>query len=172
MKRLAVLTAILFLGIGLTAPLTAQAQTNFKVGPRLGIPLGDLADGTSLFFGADARLTTDALPVVPNVSFDYYSTDADNFSVYAVDLNALYEFGIDNQSFVPYAGGGIGITNTSVDVQTQTGTRSVSNSDTALNLVGGARFPLQSVEPFVQLNATLGGDAQRLGLAGGVLFAF
>jgi len=31
---------------------------------------------------------------------------------------------------------------------------------------------LDAVSPFVQLNATVGGDISRLGLAGGVFFSF
>ena len=157
--------------------MTTEAQTSVKIGPRLGIPVGDFADATSIYLGADARITTDALPVVPNASFDYYFTDVDGYSLFAIDLNALYEFGVDNQVFVPYAGGGLGITRASVDSPSisfggQTfGGGSTSSTDVGLNIVGGARFPLGTVEPFAQLNATLGGDADRLGITGGLLFS-
>lgn len=186
MKRLALVATILLLGIGLSAPLTAQGQTSIQIGPRLGIPFGDVSDaGGNFFLGADARIDSEALPVLVNPSFDYYLLDDRTIngqdvgqSIIAVDINALYEFGIDNQAFAPYAGGGLAITRSSVDEQTfNTGFGSVtvgggSNTEVGLNLVGGARFPLGSVDPFVQLNATLGGDVQRLGLAGGLLFSF
>lgn len=151
-------------------PTGAQAQTEVSIGPRLGIPVGDLADGSSVFFGAEARVDSEALPVVANGSFDYYLTESDNVSYIAVDLNALYEFGVDNQAFTPYAGGGLAITRVSFDSDSEF-VESSSDTEIGLNLAGGARFPLGSIEPFVQLNATLGGDAQRLGLTGGLLFA-
>ncbi len=177
MKRFSLLLASFILAIGLMAPTTAQGQASFKIGPRLGIPLGDLSDVSSVFIGGDVRVTTEALPVVPNASFDYYLTDVDGYSVFAVDLNALYEFPIENEAFAPYAGGGLAITsfsfdNPSVSFGGQTfGGGTTSSTEVGLNLVGGARFPLGSIEPFAQLNATLGGDAQRLGLTGGLLFS-
>lgn len=163
MNRLAVLFTAFLLGGALLVPMSAEAQTGLKVGPRLGIPLGDLDPGSSLFLGLDARAHGTGLPVVPNASIDYYLTDRDAVSYLAIDLNALYEFGISNQQFTPYAGGGLGITHVSVDALG-------SDTDVGLNLVGGARFPLSSVEPFVQFNAMIGTESERLGLTGGILF--
>lgn len=184
MKRLAILTTVVLLGIGLSGPLTAQGQTSFKVGPRIGIPVGDVSDlGGNFFFGADARVGSPALPVMINGSFDFYLTDdietgGEDLSqtIFAVDINALYEFGIDNPAFTPYAGGGLAITRSSVEevtVDTGFGTGTFgggSDTEVGLNLVGGARFPVGSFEPFAQLNATLGGDVQRFGITGGLLF--
>jgi len=133
MNRLLTFAAALLLSFGLLAPGTAEAQTSVQLGPRLGIPVGDLEEGTSVFIGADLRLHNESLPVVPNASFDYYFTDADEFSVFAVDLNALYEFGVDNEAFTPYAGGGLGITRSSFDGTTG----SVDDTDVGINLVGG-----------------------------------
>jgi hypothetical protein len=45
-------------------------------------------------------------------------------------------------------------------------------TEVGVNIVGGARFPLGSLEPFAQLNATLGGDLERFGITGGLLFSF
>lgn len=177
MKRLTLLVASFFLALGLVVPTAAQAQTSVQIGPRLGVPVGDLSDAASVFVGADVRVTGEELPVVPSGSFDYYLTDADGYSLFAVDLNALYEFGIDNEAFVPYAGGGLAITRSSFEAQTTNtnfGTVTVgggSNTEVGLNIVGGARFLVGSVEPFAQLNATLGGDVQRLGITGGLLFS-
>jgi hypothetical protein len=186
-KRFTVAVAGLLLAFGLVLPpggAHAQmedggTQATIKIGPRIGLPVGDLSDAGTLFFGAEGRVDLGDLPVAANASFDYYLTDIDNTSYFAVDLNALYEFGIENQSFVPYAGGGLGITRVSfetegVDVPGEGTIGGASSSDTeiGLNLVGGARFPVGSVEPFAQLNATLGGDGQRVGITGGLLFGF
>jgi hypothetical protein len=181
MKRLTLLVTSLFLVVGLVGPMASQAQTSFKIGPRVGIPLGDVSDaGGNLFVGADARITSEGLPVVINPSLDFYLMDdygsantQVSQSIIAVDVNGLYEFGIDNQAFTPYAGGGLAITRWSVDWPSGTGSQfDPSTTEVGLNLVGGARFPLGSLEPFAQLNATIGGDIQRLGVTGGVLFGF
>lgn len=171
MKRFLTLAAALLLGFGMALPTGAQAQNTLQIGPRVGLPIGDLSDASTLFFGADARYHSEDLPVVPNASFDYYLTDVEGTSYFAVDLNALYEFGVDNQQFTPYAGGGIGITRSSFEFQSEFVSGSGSDTEIGLNLVGGARFPMGSVEPFAQLNATLGGNATRLGIAGGLLFS-
>lgn len=173
MNRFVLFAGVLLLFVSL-APAPAQAQATIQVGPRLGVPIGDLSNVTSLFLGAEGRVKSPALPVVPNASFDYYLTDADNLSLIAVDLNVLYEFGVSNQAFVPYAGGGLGILRGSREgTNPVTGeTVSESDSDVGLNLVGGARFSAGSVEPFAQLNATLGAESERIGLAGGLLFSF
>ena len=176
MKRLFTFAAALLLSFGLLAPGTAEAQTSVKFGPRLGIPVGDVSDiGGNLYLGADARFDTDALPVVLNPSVDFYFVDevegtSVDQSVFAIDLNALYEFGVDNEAFTPYAGGGIAITRFSVD-DDGVFPGDPDETDVGLNVVGGARFPLGSVEPFAQLNAVVGGDIDRLGLTGGILFS-
>jgi opacity protein-like surface antigen len=175
MHRLCSLAALL-LALGLLGPTTADAQTNVQLGPRLGIPVGDVSDaGGDLFLGADARIETQALPVVINPSFDFYFMDdlraggrSVGQSLFTIDVNALYEFGVDNQAFTPYAGGGLGITRYSIDADFRNS--NTSDTDVGLNIVGGARFPLGSVQPFAQLNAAFGGDWDRLGITGGVLF--
>lgn len=159
MKRFAYIAAFLLLGFGFTAQTTAQAQTIVKVGPRIGIPVGDVSDfGGDLFIGGDVRFITEALPVVPNVSYDYYMGFDE--SLYAIDLNGLYEFGVNNASFTPYAGGGLGITGSSND------------TELGFNLAGGVRFLIDPIEPFVQVNTTFGSDLTRTGVAGGILFSF
>lgn len=174
MQRFTVLVASLILGLSVLVPLPAEAQTSVKVGPRLGIPVGDVSDvGGNLFLGADARISGGSLPVVFNPSFDVYLMDdvsgtSSSPSVFAVDLNALYEFGVDNQAFTPYAGGGIGITRYSSDVEAFGLEGETTN--VGLNIIGGARFPLGTLEPFVQFNVALGGDLGRAGIVGGLLF--
>lgn len=175
MQRFTVLAASLILGLGLLIPTSVEAQTSFEIGPRLGIPVGDVSDrGGSLFLGADARISGQALPVVLNPSVDFYLVDdvsgtSAGQSVFAVDMNALYEFGVENQVFTPYAGGGVGITRFSAD--TEVSGLGSETTEVGLNIVGGARFPLGNLEPFAQLNATLGGDLERFGITGGLLFS-
>ncbi len=169
MKRLFLFSAVLLLGMGVVSTQTSKAQVSF--GPRLGVPLGDL-DGADLYVGADARFNTPALPVVPNASFDYYLTGADNFSVITVDLNALYPFEGSGMSFLPYGGAGLGITRSSSEFTDPVSgnTRTSSDTEVGINLIGGLQFQTGSLKPFAQLNFTVGGDVTRFGLTGGLLF--
>jgi hypothetical protein len=101
-------TLLLIMGIAIVPP--AKAQTDILVGPRLGLPLGDMSDlQATLFIGAGARIVTESLPVVLNPSFDFYLFDSHegaDQTGFALDLNALYDFEIGNEVFKPYAGGG------------------------------------------------------------------
>lgn len=176
MRKLTTLS-LLFAFVFLLSPQQATAQveadeTTFKIGPRASLDLNDLNDafGAAFGIGADVRLQIPDIPVQGNGSFDFYFAD-DPWTVWAVDVNAVYPFNIDNQGFTPYAGGGLGITRWSADVEEDFIGISVSNTDIGLNLVGGAEFETDSgITPFAQLQLTVAGDADRLGLTGGVLF--
>lgn len=172
MNRLLAFTATLFLVLATVTPLDTQAQTSFRIGPRVGVPFGDVSDlGGNVHLGADARIQLESLPdpVVLSPSFDYYLTDnsgGSGLSIFGVDLNGFYEFDVSNASFVPYAGGGLAVTRISIDVGAGF---DPSSTEIGLNLVGGARFPLGSVEPFAQFNFAAG--AERTGITGGILFS-
>lgn len=178
MKKLSTLT-LLFALLLLIAPQQADAQTSFEVGPRIGIDFGDLEE---FFIGADGRIYSDALPVVINPSFDYYfissGVDGVDVSAFAVDVNALYEFGVDNQAFTPYAGGGLGIVRFSSSTESvetpfgDFGGVSASTTDVGLSLVGGAKFEAGNLQPFAQAKINVGGDFTLFNLMGGLLFSF
>ncbi len=174
MKRLSIATifvALLFLAIP-----AQDAQAQVKLGPRLALSVGDISDaGGDFGIGADVRFLAGDLPVTFNGAFDFYFAD-DPFTIFTIDANALYMFGVENQAFTPYAGGGLGITRVSVDdieVNTGFGTETLegdSNTEVNLNIIGGAEFPLESFTPFVQAQFGVGGDVDRFNIAGGVLF--
>ena len=174
MLRRAVFLLVLFTGFA----AVAHAQSEVRLGPRIGLPVSDMSDlEGQLFLGADARISTEELPVVLSPSLDFYLFDSPSGvdqSGFAIDLNALYEFGIENEVFVPYAGGGLGITRYSQSLDNG-GFGGFGNdfdtTEVGLNIVGGARFLVDPVEPFVQANLTVGGDIERVGLAVGVLFS-
>ncbi|MFP4227986.1 MAG: hypothetical protein ACLFTE_04065 [Salinivenus sp.] len=165
MKTLTRLSAVFFLVLML--PTNAEAQTEVAVGPRIGIDVGDVEE---VFIGADARITSPSLPVVVNPTFDYYFTP-DGFTFWGLSGNALYPFGIDNQQFTPYAGGGLGIYSRSVDAQFG----SASSTDLGLNLLFGIQFPLESVRPFAEAQFTpvfADGSYNLFSIKGGLLFSF
>jgi len=98
MRKLSFIASALFALALIVAPQQVEAQTTIEVGPRLGIDLGDASDiGGDFFIGAEGRIGTDALPVIINPSFDYYFVDSPegvDRSLIAIDINALYEFGM------------------------------------------------------------------------------
>ena len=185
MKRFAVLTAVsLFLAVAF--PLTAQAQmeseSGFKIGPRATVALSDLSDaGADFAIGGDVRYDlsegADA-PIQLSGAFDFYFADDAEFgeeevsqTIFTVDLNAHYMIPTE-ATFSPYAGAGIGITTVSQDeIDTSFGTVGGSETDTGLNLVAGAEFDTGGLRPFLQGQLTVGGDIDRFGITGGVLFA-
>lgn len=171
MRRLSLITAAAFL-LAVAFPFTSHAQmdseSSFKLGPRATISIGDISDayGGDFALGADARYMTADFPVTGAASFDFYLAD-ENVSVYSIDLNALYPIEA-SEGFAPYVGAGLGYTNISFDTDNQFG--GFSGSDTGLNLVGGAEFPVSgSFTPFAQAQFTLG-DLDRFGITGGLLF--
>ena len=173
MKRLSfatIVVALLFLALP-----TQDAHAQVKLGPRVVLSVGDISDaGGDFGIGADIRFLAGDLPVTFNGVFDYYFVDDEfdqGLSIFTIDFNALYMFGIENEAFTPYAGGGLGITRLSADeIQTGTGTFDPSQTEVNLNIIGGAEFPLDSFTPFVQAQFGVGGDVDRFNIAGGLLF--
>lgn len=173
MKRFALLTVAAFL-FAAVLPFSSHAQMEegakrFKIGPRLTLDAGDISDGFdgTVALGADARYDPLEFPIGGNAAFDFYFA-GDNVSVYTLDLNAVYPIETE-VSLSPYVGAGLGYTNYSFDTNTQFG--SFGGSDTGLNLVGGAEFDVGQFQPFVQGQVTFG-NLTRIGITGGVLFAF
>ena len=165
MKRSALLFAVLLL-LGGTVPLNSHAQS-FRIGPRATVSLGNISDlGGDVGIGANGRVDIPDVPVNGDAAFTYFFAD-DPTSVWTLDLNALYPFPLEEQTFLPYAGGGLALTNTSVEIAG----RSASNTDVALNLVGGVEFDVGVISPFLEVNVGVGGDVDRFGLSGGLLFS-
>jgi len=169
MKRLAfALTAGLLLVCAV--PTNASAQS-VKVGPRATISLGDISDvGGDLGIGANARVGLPSIPVDGHGAFTYYLAD-ENWTVWSLDINAIYPLPVTGP-VSPYVGGGLGITNSSFENTVAGRTTTSSDTDTALNLVGGVEFNAGGLTPFAELNVGVGGDLSRVGLSGGLLFGF
>ena len=156
MKHSAFFLAGLFFLLGTS---TAFAQARLEIGPRLGFDIA--GDVEEFFLGVDARADVAALPIQLNGTFDYYFTEG-NVNFFQVGVNALYTFGVDNQTFTPYSGLGVGIS--IVDIENFD-----SDTDVGLNLIGGARFGFGALRPFAQAQITFG-DLDLVTLAGGILF--
>lgn len=164
---LALLVALLVL------PSAAQAQTTFQVGPRIGIDFGDIEE---VFIGADARITTESLPVIMNPAFDFYFTP-ENFTFWGLSVNGFYPFGSNNEVFTPYAGAGLGIYRFSFEGQSVGGIAfgGGGSTDIGLNLLFGAQFITGSTfVPFIEAQYspvfTEGVTTTLFGIKGGLLF--
>ena len=178
MKRFSFAT--LFVALLFLAVPSQDAHAQVKIGPRAVVSVGDISDaGGDFGIGADVRFLAGDLPVTFNGAFDYYfvsdqeipgTNEEIGATIFTIDFNALYMFGVDNQAFTPYAGGGLGITRYSLDQDTQFGTFGASTTEVNLNIVGGAEFPLEQFTPFVQAQFGVGGDFDRFNIAGGLLF--
>lgn len=154
------LTLVLMLGVGLVGGFQ-EAQAQVEVGPRIGFDI--VGDVEELFLGADARVHLLAVPLQINGAFDFYFTDEMFDEFVQFSINALYEFGVANAAFTPYAGGGLGISSSE---------RKGSNNrrtDVGLNVIGGAVFSAGNLRPFAQAQITFG-DPDLFTLGGGLLF--
>ncbi|MFQ5570629.1 MAG: outer membrane beta-barrel protein [Rhodothermales bacterium] len=162
MNKMSVL--VLLMGVFAVAGMQdARAQTQIDFGPRIGFDIG--GDLEEFFIGADGRVGVASLPVLFNGTFDFYFVD--NVDIFQFSINALYEFGISNEAFTPYVGGGIGISRISTD--DDFGIFDRSTTDTGLNLIGGATFGFGNLKPFAQAQITFG-DLDLFTVGGGLLF--
>lgn len=164
-------TALLLLLALSAAPNDARAQAVIEVGPRVGYEIDDFE---ALTIGADVRVSTVTLPFQVNGTFDYYFADelaGTDLNVFQITGNALYEFGINNQLFTPYAGPGLSITRVSFDSALPDDSDfSASDTDLGLNLVGGAEFGVRNLKAFAQASFVVGGSFEPVNITGGVLF--
>lgn len=144
---------------------------NIEIAPRIGYDLGDLEE---LFIGAEGRFYIEDLPVVLSPAFDYYFASSDfedtSLDVFGIDLNALYEFELEDNSITPYVGAGLGIIRVSASGSVEGFSVSNSSTETGINLLGGAIFNIDApVRPFAQAKTNLGSDFTLFSLMGGVL---
>lgn len=164
MKKL--VANLVLLSVITVAPVAAQT-TGLSIAPRVGYDVG--GDIEEAFVGVEARTGIGDLPVLFNAAFDYYFAE-DPLTFFQLALNALYEFGVDNQAFTPYAGAGLSINRVSVDIDTPFGGGDVSSTDVGFNILGGAWIEMNAVRPFAQVQYTVS-DFDLLTIAVGVMFS-
>ena len=179
-RKLVVLGGLLvglFLGTG---DLSAQARFGGQVS------FGDDAD-----FGIGGRVLLDFSQAVTGLaltgSFDYFFPDNLDLGALGVDIdtnywelngNAVLQFGIPSApNMQPYVGGGVNFARASADVVSPGDSFEDSQTDLALNILGGFEFPLPGVTPFVEVRFTFAGDedflvrgSNQLVVTGGLLF--
>jgi hypothetical protein len=155
-KRLNMLVSALALGAALL-PLTAARAERSTLGPHVGFNF----DVDDPFIGFEGRFdvgdigTTAIVQINPSVS--YYFTDY--IDLLNFSLNVPFEFKVRGSVLRPFVAPGLGIWHRN---------NGRSDTDLALNLIGGLLFDVDAVEPFVQLRVSIG-DGSTAELMGGLL---
>lgn len=152
MKRNILIAGFFALAFAVSQDAHAQNQ--------VGVNLGYNLEAERVFAGAQFRAQPASLPVIINPSIETYFIE--NLTWLQIDLNALYPFGIDNQSFTPYAGGGLGINYFKPE-------NGDSNTEAGLNLIAGATFGFSRIQPFAEARINID-NGTNVGIRGGVLF--
>lgn len=100
-------------------------------------------------------------------SFDVFFPDAE-FDYWEINGNLVHNFELtDSPSLRPYAGGGLNIAHT--DFDDRPGPEDDEDTDVGLNLLGGFKFPMEGVTPFVEGRFEIEGGEQAV-VTGGLLF--
>lgn len=156
LASLVIACALACTALGSSSP--AQAERN-TLGPHFGVNF-DIDDP---FLGIEGRFDVadiDRAAIVQlNPSFSLYLDDGINLLNFS--FNVPFEFVIAGSVVRPMAAPGLAVLHFSRGRG--------SNTELALNLIGGVLFALDAVEPFVQLRIAIG-DGSMAELMGGVLF--
>lgn len=137
------------------AQVSFADDTDFGIGPRLGVELANVIPGLWLVG-----------------SFDYFFPDqglfgsASSVDYWEFNANLLYGVPLANvTNLEPYFGAGLNLARSSI--ASQSGGASISDSRLGLNLVAGLDFPLVAVTPFVEVRLEVDGGDQFV-VTGGV----
>ena len=134
---------------------TRDAAAQNAIGANVGYDI----DAEEWFAGAQFRLAPASLPVIINPSVETFFVDG--FTWLHFDLNALYPFGVDNTTFTPYAGAGLGIDY----IKSENGD---GNTDAGLNLLFGANFGMGRIQPFAEARIRVDSEV-GVAVRGGIL---
>lgn len=147
-------TSVLALG-ALVAVDSASAQSRFGVGA------GYDFDSEAPLVSAQVRTGRMAtVPIRLNPNLDVYFP-GNSVTALQFNVNALYDFGIANASFTPYAGIGLGVGYIKAGGK--------SDTDPGANFVFGAEFNAPAMRPYLQLQVTTT-NAAGAAIAAGLLF--
>lgn len=183
MKGMRAVMAAVVVGVLGAATLEAQdvrigaqaslaQDTDFGIGPRVEIGLGQAIQGLAVvgsfdyFFPDDFQLTVPGQDPPFSASVDYWEVNA----------NLIYGFTVASAPGVePYFGAGINFSRISGNFTSPDQEVEESETDAGINLVGGAKFPLTGITPFVEARLELKGDdplgvEDQFVLTGGILF--
>ncbi|MGE0551923.1 MAG: hypothetical protein AB7R55_00710 [Gemmatimonadales bacterium] len=157
--------------VTLAAGRTAEAQVRFGANLSWGGDT-DVGLGARLNFGVGSL--ADSKPIEGLITFDYFFPD-ESFGVDAtyweISANAIYRFVERGKGITPYAGGGVLLARSSVEVGSGQSSISGSDSDIGLSILGGLRFKTAgTLIPFAEARIDIVADNSQLVLSGGVYF--
>lgn len=148
--------------LALTAP---RAQAQVELGPQLSI-----AEDVDFGLGVNVGVPLSSLNENLEFSGNFTLYFPDNIDYWEIDGNVRYLFPLaGNSSMVPFVMGGLAIGRSSWDGDDFPGLGDDSETELALRLGGGAKFPVGRVTPFVDLGLTIG-DLPDFVLRGGLTF--
>lgn len=148
-----------FLRVALFGILLLFGVQSASAQSSIGANVGYNFQYDEFFAGGQARFSPATLPVVINPSLETYFQD--NVTWLRFDLNALYMFGVDNTTFTPYAGGGLGLDYFNPEMGD-------SDTNPMLNLVFGANFGMGQLRPFAEARIGIA-DETEAAIRGGLL---
>ena len=148
-------TSVLALG-ALVAVDSASAQSRFGLGAGYNFDSPDAP-----FVSAQVRTARGmAIPLRFNPHVDVLIPGGGDISIQG-GLNGLYDFGVANASFTPYAGIGLGVGYDKRDEDDE------GDADLGAQFLFGAEFHTTMTRPYLQLQIATNRGA---GLAAGILF--
>jgi len=154
------------------AQVSLAQDTDFGIGPRIEIGLGQVVTGLAVvgsfdyFFPDSFELTIPGQDAPFTAEVDYWEINA----------NLIYGFTVaDAPGVEPYFGAGLNFSRISGNFTGPGTEEEASETDAGINLVGGAKFPLTGITPFVEARLELKGDdplgvEDQFVLTGGILF--
>lgn len=162
MGRILGVAAALFLAAAFTfaAPATAEAQASF--GPQLNY--GTEVEALGVGARADLGLGGQGFGVIG--SFDVFFPD--NYDWWEINGNARYAFG-GGSSAMPYLGAGLNIASIDYDVDPEFAEFADDDTESGLNILGGAKFGGGGLTPFIEGRYSTIADG-RFVITGGFLF--
>lgn len=177
MKRfsLTVATAMTFIVLGAPQNIQAQELEQHRTAIEPDVGMGYDFDAEDLFFqfsfGFPLTALSDNIVLRGHPSFDFFPF-IDNATFWALNLEAVISFFLENATVIPFIGGGFSIQHASVDIGNIVLPPGVSASDTdaALLLRGGVLFPIAAailLDPNIYIRA---GSGSSVGLALAVRF--
>lgn len=170
MKKFLTFVAVAAFAIPFLAP---RAEAQFTVIPMLGYDL----DAEALFVGLgtefDLPIGGIPFPVVLRPSVEYYFMESNEFfdySLFAINGDLIAELAPADGGLGFFAGAGLAVLLASFSSDVPNVPNS-SDTDIALNLLGGIEFDTGSLSPFVQARLRLG-SGSSIGVMGGLKLSF
>ena len=154
--------AVVLALFALSAP---RAQAQVQLGPQL-----SMAEDVDFGLGVNVELPLSSLNENLEFSGNFTLYFPDRGDYWEIDGNVRYLFPpAGSSSVIPFVMGGLAIGRSSWDEDDFPDLDGNSDSELALRLGGGAKFPMGRVTPFVDLGLTIG-DLPDFVLRGGLTF--